>query len=119
MEGEKAVSSAPRVIPGLAGKLSGTVGAGAGVSSAGGKQRSRSKKTKTASNDVAAAVESDAVAATATAPQAEELSEALVARPEDIEEEKKTSAVEAVNKRIRAANKKLVSPIWSPSAVVY
>ncbi|KAI5480062.1 hypothetical protein MNV49_002027 [Pseudohyphozyma bogoriensis] len=91
-------SPAPRVIPGF------------NQPAPEKKQRSRTKKTKSSANvpgDVAAAVEADGVATTETAPTG--LSPALVAPVEELEEaeEKKTSAVEACAKRIRATNKKI------------
>jgi hypothetical protein len=71
--------------------------------------RSRNKKSKAtgaATGDVAAAVAHDGVATSATAPAV--LSDELVAGEGELEE-KKTSAVEACQKRIRSANKKIVS----------
>lgn len=99
--------TAPRSIPGLVKAI---------VSEK--KPRSRAKKSKPSvsglGEDVAAAVEADGVKTSATAPS--DLSPALIASVEELEEveEKKTSAVEAVQKRLRSANKKIVSPTSLP-----
>ncbi|KAM0753047.1 hypothetical protein T439DRAFT_323658 [Meredithblackwellia eburnea MCA 4105] len=98
-----AQSAAPRIIPGF--KVQPVQETK--------KTRSRPKK-KAAGNgtatDAATAVVSDGVATTETAPEAADLSAPLVVSEADDDEgvvgEKKT-AVEAVAKRIRAANKKL------------
>jgi hypothetical protein len=91
------LSNLQRVIPGFS--------APAPVAS---KSRSRNKKTKSASvsgNEAIPAVPVTEAESSAVAP-VDELDEV---------EEKKTSAVEAVHKRIRAVNKKLVSlsDLWN------
>lgn len=92
----------PRVIPGF--KPAATAEAK--------KARSRPKKTPKGPSDVAGAVAADGVATTETAPTADALSTPLIAQVESEEEviEEKKTAVEAVQKRLRAANKKIVSP---------
>ncbi|KAK4703234.1 hypothetical protein P7C70_g2983, partial [Phenoliferia sp. Uapishka_3] len=91
--------SAPRVIPGFK-------SAAPEVKKS---SRSRTKKPSV-KTDVAGAVSADGVANTATAPDAASLSAPLVATPvveqEPVLEETKT-AVEAVHKRLRSANKKI------------
>lgn len=75
-------------------------------------KRSRARKSKS-TQDVAGAVAASGIGTSETAPIKEELAGALkVDDEEEVEEEvevKKTSAVEAVQKRIRAATKKIVS----------
>lgn len=79
-------------------------------------KRSRAKKSKSTPQDVAGAVAASGISTSETAPVKEELAGALkVDDEEEVEEEvevKKTSAVEAVQKRIRAATKKIVSSTY-------
>ncbi|KAL8281138.1 hypothetical protein RQP46_006496 [Phenoliferia psychrophenolica] len=96
-----AAPAAPRVIPGFV--------KGAPTEAAK-KLRSRPKKAPKQASDVAGAVAADGVATTETAPDATSLSAPLVAAPAEEQEEvlaDQKTAVEAVNKRLRASAKKI------------